>query len=138
MGQKEVKQVSKVLIKLGNILNENPSFLYELDEFLDKSQNIEMEKSIDEEKINSIDLFKLIREKTEDELDIALEVFNIKELREILKKYRFGSPSKLRSTSQIRGFIINQLKQRKTDVFQIQGANQESNIENKDNGLMSE
>jgi len=117
MATKEIKKVSEILIRIGVLLNENPSFINQLEEFISLSTTLTKETPIDFDKIDKIDLFQLIREKTEDQVESILSDFTVKELREILKKYHFGSPSKLRTPSQIRQYILNQLNQRKTDVF---------------------
>jgi hypothetical protein len=114
---KETKKVGEILIRIGVLLNENPLFIKRLEEFINSSTSPEKETSIDFAKVNNIDLFHLIREKPLDEVENILNDFTVKELRELLKKYRFGSPSKLKTQSQIKYYIINQLNQRKTDVF---------------------
>lgn len=114
---KQTKKISEILIEIGKKINEDPKFLDELSKFMNSPLSASKQIDIDIAKINSLDLFQLIRENTEEEVEDKLSDFNIKELREILKKYRFGSPSTLRTTPQIKKYILNQLMQRKTDVF---------------------
>lgn len=113
------KRIGEIFIKIGQYLKNNPQFINQLEELLKLQEAPVQEMSIDFEKINKLDLFQAIREKTEIEVEQSLSDFNIKELREILKKYRFGSPSKLKTIPQIKEHIIHQLRQRKTDVFHI-------------------
>jgi|GEM_PF-6176677 len=117
MTKKDNKQVGEILIKLGQALKTNPLLITQLEEFLNLQKGFASDTAIDFEKIGNLDLFQLIRERTEDEVDQILSSFNLKELREILKRYRFGSPSKLKTPSQIKHHILHQLRQRKTDVF---------------------
>lgn len=117
MTTKEMKKVGDVMTRLGQKIAEDPTFIDELDKFLLRAINESKPANIDMAKINNVDLFQLIRERNEDYIDLILSDFNLKELRELLKKYRFGSPSTLKTTSQIKSYIINQLRQRKTDVF---------------------
>jgi hypothetical protein len=117
MVAKEAKKVGEILIRIGVLINENPLFINRLEEFISSSTLIKNDIPIDFDKINKIDLFQLIREKSEGEVENILSDFSIKELRELLKKYHFGSSSKLKTQSQIKFHIMNQLNQRKTDVF---------------------
>lgn len=118
MTTNESKKLGDLFIKIGQNLKSNPTFINELETLLKNDTDTSKQFAIDFEKINQIDLFQLIRDKTENEVRMMLSEFNIKELREILKKYRFGSPSKLKTDYQIKEYILNQLTQRKTDVFQ--------------------
>ena len=115
--KRDTKKLGDILIEIGQKINQDPSFIGQLDKFVNSSTKTDKDSIINFEKINSIDLFNLIREKTEKEVEDTLSEFNIKELREILKKYRFGSPSTLRTNVQLKKYILNQLNQRKTDVF---------------------
>lgn len=130
MTTNEIKRLGEVLIKIGQNLKNNPSFISQLEGLLKIDENMAKQISIDFDKINNIDLFQLIREKTEGEVEQILSDYNIKELRELLKKYHFGSSSKLKTVVQIKAHILNQLVQRKTDVFHTHQDGDNTNIEN--------
>lgn len=117
MTTNESKRLGELLIKIGQNLKNNPAFISQLEGLLKIDENTAKQLPIDFDKINNIDLFLLIREKTEIEVEQILSDFNIKELRELLKKFHFGSSSKLKTVPQIKSHILNQLLQRKTDVF---------------------
>jgi hypothetical protein len=118
MTTKEIEKLGQMLIEIGTRLKQDPQLMKQLEEFLQiVRQKDEKSVFVDLDKVNRIDLFQLAREKNSEELANILSSFNLKELREILKKYRFGSPSKLKTGSQIINYILNQLNQRKIDVF---------------------
>jgi hypothetical protein len=118
MANNQFKKFSDLLVKITNLANNDPLFINKLEMFINSNNELEIKPSLDQNRINEIDLFQIIREKKEEEVEKILSEFNVYELRAILKKYRFGSPSKLKTVSQLKNYILNQLRQRKTDVFQ--------------------
>lgn len=118
MNNKDIVRLSTIFTNIGERLKSDPRFIDRLEKLVTSDEKDAELATIDFEKINSLDLFQLIRDKSQNEVDEMLSSFTLKELREILKKYRFGSSSKLKTTEQLKKFIINQLVQRKTDVFQ--------------------
>lgn len=124
MAAKEIKKVGEILIKIGQVLNDNPSFINDLEKFIASASSQKKQNNVDFEKINNIHLFQLIREKSESDVENILSDLTVIELRELLKIYRFGSPAKLKTALQLQHYILNQLRQRKTDVFH----NPENNI----------
>ena len=131
MNNKEANNLGVMLVRIGERLKSNPDFFTQLEDFINSYEREGQRTNVDSVKIDSLDLFQLIREKSQDEVDHLLAEFSIKELRELLKKYRFGSSSKLKTPTQIRKYIFNQLVQRKTDVFQ----NMENNKSEKNDKL---
>lgn len=127
MNNKDILRLSNIFTKIGERLKSDPGFIDRLEKTVTSDEKDSELTTIDFEKINSLDLFQLIRDKSQNEVDEMLSSFTLKELRGILKKYRFGSSSKLKTTEQLRKFIINQLVQRKTDVFQNSTVGQKEN-----------
>lgn len=129
---KNDKKIAEILIKIGQCLRDNPDFINQLDAFLNAQKNTNKSEQINLATVASLDLFQLIREEAESKVEERLLNLNIKELRELLKKYRFGSSSKIKTEKQIVDHIMNQLRQRKIDVFQSP-KNENSNLAKSDN-----
>jgi|WetSurMetagenome_2_1015567.scaffolds.fasta_scaffold108794_2 hypothetical protein len=118
MMKNDFEKFGDILIKIGKRIKDNPLFINKLEKFLDSElDNPEKKLLIDDEKIEKLDLYNIAKDKTADELDIILSEFSLYELKAILKKYRFGVSNKLKTSEQIRPYIINQLKKRSIDVF---------------------
>lgn len=118
MATNQFKKFGDILVKITTLANNDPLFINKLEVFINNSEGPSSKPVVDQKKIDEIDLFSLIRENKEIVEQILSEL-SIAELRAILKKYHFGSSSKLKTPLQLKNYILNQLNQRKTDVFQM-------------------
>lgn len=116
ISDKDIKSFAKVLIKIGEILQENPQILTQLieKESPDKPDN-ELSKE-EQEKLESIKIFEITREKNKDEIMNLFKEYNDKELRYIIKFNKMGS-SKAKSVQTLSEYIANFITKRTTDVF---------------------
>lgn len=116
ISDKDIKSFAKVLIKIGEILQENPQILTQLieKESPDKPDN-ELSKE-EQEKLESIKIFEITREKNKDEIMNLFKEYNDKELRYIINFNNMGS-SKAKSVQTLSEYIANFITKRTTDVF---------------------
>lgn len=119
MAPRENQKFGNIFKAIGEKIIGNPKFLEDLEHFLKSypDKNEFVNENIDYDKINRVNLIQLGKEKTEEELEEILSDFSLKELRELLKKYHLGSPSKLKTNVSLIKYAVFQLKQRSTDVF---------------------
>ena len=118
MNPKLNAKLGDILIKIGDRIKEDPSFLNQLEKLLDSKTPVKEEKTpIDLTKIADLDLYYLAKHKSDQELESILFEFSSLELKGILKKYRFGVSPNHKTAKQIVPFVIHQVRQRTTDVF---------------------
>ncbi len=117
MSKKDSSNIAQLLINLGKAIQNDSSIIPKLEEFLKENTKSTKSEEIDFEKINSLDLYALVKTKSEEEINSLMSEFSLKELKAISKKYHFGVPPRIRSAKKMKEHIFHQLQKRNVDVF---------------------
>jgi hypothetical protein len=116
MAKKDIKRIGEVINTIFTLADKDVNFITRIEEFLTSCQApvpvtpVKPAKKIAEASNNTldkIDLFQLIREQPETEVEKMLDGLTVKDLKQLLKRYHFGSPSKLKSAAQVKDYILN-------------------------------
>lgn len=110
-------EIAEVLILIGKRMQSDPDFINILYQFLEEKSSKNVILNDSKATIEKIDFYEMIKNNNISEIQNVLEQFNTRELKHIIKKYRFSVPINLKTEKYLREYIIKQLTQRTTDVF---------------------
>lgn len=114
--KKDIAVFGKVLVEIGSAIKNNPSLLLDIVNATTDSKRAVKDKEGIGDKVKSLNIFEVFKDRKKSEIEGELLVFNKEELKFLIKTFSLGS-TKFNSVDKLADFIADQVSKRTTDVF---------------------